>query len=182
MSNDPIQPERRPLPYPGELPRDPYNPPSLTGDPKAAKKRLLVPGIFVILIGVMNLVPGGCCLSIGLMAQTVPDATIEQAATKRSPGEMEKARQQGQDPIAMAKGFYFYGGIGVSVVSVLLMLLAMVGGGCMIAGRSLFLCSMGALAAILSPGGFGVLGLAVGIWAMVVLFNEEVRTAFRAPS
>jgi hypothetical protein len=40
---------------------------------------------------------------------------------------------------------------------------------------------MGALAAILSPGGFGILGLVVGIWAFVVILNEDVRAAFRAP-
>ena len=36
------------------------------------------------------------------------------------------------------------------------------------------------LAVILSPGGCGLVGLAVGIWAFVVLLSEDVRTAFRA--
>jgi hypothetical protein len=180
MSDAPIQPERRPpLPYPGEPPRDPFNPPA--ADPQAAKKRLVVPGIFVILIGLMNLLPGSCCVGFGLMAQSLPDAQLEAESKKwSSPEEFEQAKKQGQDPVKTAKAVYLYGGIGVGVVSALLLLVALVGGGCMMAGRSLFLCSMGALAAILSPGGFGLLGLAVGVWAFVVILNEDVRAAFRA--
>jgi hypothetical protein len=179
MSDDPIQSERRPpLPYPGEPPGDSNKPPP--ADPRAVKKRLVVPGVFVILIGLMNLLPGGCCVGIGLMAQNIPDAQLEAESEKWSPGEFEKAKQQGQNPVAQAKAVYLYGGIGVGVVSALLLLVALVGGGCMMAGRSLFLCAMGALAAILSPGGFGILGLAVGIWAFVVILNEDVRAAFRA--
>lgn len=181
MSNDPIQPSYSPLPYPDEPARDAFNPPPVT-DPKAAKKRLLVPGIFVIVIGIMNLLPGSCCLGFGLMAQSIPDAQLEQETKKYAQGDLDKAKKQGQDPVAMAKGIYLYGGIAASIVSGLLLIVALVGGGCMVAGRSLLLCSMGALAAILSPGGFGILGLAVGIWAMVVLFSEDVRAAFRAPS
>jgi hypothetical protein len=185
MSDAPIQPERRPLPFPGEPPErsypDPYQLPRPPVDAKAAKGRLFIPGIFVILIGLMNLLPGTCCISFGLFAQTIPDSQIE-AESKRMQGEAEyeRAKKQQGDPVKMAKGIYLYGGIGALVISVLLLLVAAVGGGCMIAGRSMFLCSMGALAAILSPGGFGLFGLGVGIWAFVVLFSEDVREAFRA--
>src|SRR5260370_28549413 len=109
MNGDSIQPDRRPLPYPGERP-DPYDPPRLSGDSQAAKRRLLVPGIFVILIGLMNLLPGVFCISIGLMAQTIPDAQLEEETKKHSsPGDLARARQTGQDPVAMAKGIYLYG-------------------------------------------------------------------------
>src|SRR5260370_36428268 len=106
MSDDPIQPERRaPLPYPGEPSRDPYNPPA--ADPKAAKKRLVVPGIFVILIGLMNLLPGSCCVGFGLMAQNIPDAQLEEGTKSwGAAGDLEKARQQGQNPVAPAKAIY----------------------------------------------------------------------------
>jgi hypothetical protein len=178
MSDDPMQSERRPpLPYPGEPSRDPFNPPA--ADPRAAKKRLLVPGIFVILIGLLNLVPGVGCVGIGLAMNNMPDAEMERLAKQHDAEQWEEVQKEGYT-VRSLKNIYLYSGLGCGGVSVLLALVALVGGGCMIAGRSLFLCSMGALAAILSPGGFGILGLAVGIWAFAVILNEDVRAAFRA--
>jgi hypothetical protein len=180
MSDAPIQPERRPpLPYPGEPHHDPFNPPP-PADPHAAKKRLVVPGIFVILIGLMNLLPGGCCTAIGVMMSDVPDSQLEAAARQHDARQWEEAQKEGYT-VQSLKNIYLYSGLTVGGVSLLLTLVALVGGGCMIAGKSLFLCSMGALAAILSPGGFGLLGLAVGIWAFAVILNEDVRAAFRVP-
>jgi hypothetical protein len=185
MSNDPFQAERSPLPYPGEpsqrpLPPDPYAAAfGSTSDPKKAKGRLLVPGILIILVGLLNLLPGIGCGSIGLMMNTIPDSQMDQMAAQHDPQGWKDAQKEGYTAQSL-KNIYLYSGLSVAGFSLFMMLLAVVGGGCMIAGRSMLLCSIGALAAILSPGGFGLLGLAVGIWALVVLLSEDVRAAFRA--
>jgi hypothetical protein len=186
MSNDPIQPERSPLPYPGNAPDgppqvDPYAAAfSPASDPKQAKGRLMVPGIFLILVGLMNLVPGIGCTSFGMMMHDIPDAEFEKMVKQQNPQQWDQLQKEGYT-VQSLKNIYYYFGLGVGVASLVLGLLTIVGGGCMIAGRSFFLCSMGALAAIFSPGGCGLLGLAIGIWAFVVLFREDVRNAFRAP-
>src|SRR5581483_4771652 len=100
----------------------------------------------------------------------VRDADLEEAYTQRLGKETwEQTKKEGHD-VAWVKRVILYWGIGCGVYSALVALAAVIGGGCMVAGRSLLLCSIGALAAILSPGGCGILGLVVGIWAMVVLF------------
>jgi len=186
MSNDAFQPEPGPMPPPGApVPPPPGHDPYAaafgpTTDPKKAKARLIAPGIMLILIGLLNLLPGFGCVAMGTFLSNQSDAQIEQAAKQWNAAQWEEAKKQGYTA-QWYKDFYLYSGWSVGVASGLLALLTLAGGGCMIAGRSLFMCSIGALAAILSPGGCGILGLVVGIWAMVVLFSEEVRTALRAP-
>jgi hypothetical protein len=182
MSDDPIRPDRGPPPEgtPRSQPGDPYD--AAFGqqrDPKAAKGRLMVPGILIILVGLLNLVPGFGCVAIGLSMSKLPDAELEKAAQQYDAKGWEDAKKQGYT-VQSLKDIYLYGGLGCGGGSLLFALLSLIGGTCMIAGRSMFLCVIGALSAMLSPGGFGLLGLAVGIWALVVLLSEDVRAAFRA--
>ena len=186
MDDQPLQPEHRP--YPPAPPADPrferpgHDPYAAAfgqvSDPKTAKKRLLVPGLFIILLGVLNLLPGGGCSAVGLLMASIPDTDLEQMAKQSDPKQWDELQRQGHG-VGTLKAIYLWGGLGCGLGSLVAALAAFVGGGCMIAGRSLLLCSLGALAAIFSPGGFGLLGLGIGIWAFVVLFREDVRAAFR---
>jgi hypothetical protein len=186
MSNDPLQPPPPPLPHPGEpgypAPgHDPYTPVfGESSDPKKAKGRLLVPGVLIVLIGILNLVPGIGCTSIGLIMNSFSDAQMEQLVKQGNPEQWPELQRQGYDGQAF-KNIYLYSGLSVGGLSVFLCLVTLVGGGCMIAGRGYLFCALGALGALLSPGGCGLLGFAIGIWALVVLFSEDVRHAFRKP-
>jgi hypothetical protein len=185
MSDAPIQPENRPPPFPDAAPRtrpavDPYAEAfGQASDPKKAKSRLMVPGIFIVLVGLLNLVPGFGCMGIGFAMSSFADDDLEKILRQQNPQQWEQVKQQGYD-VHWYKAFYLYSGVGIGIVSLLLTLATLIGGGCMIAGRSMFLCVVGALAAIVSPGGCGLLGLAIGVWALMVLLSEDVRAAFRA--
>ncbi len=91
MSNDPLQPPPPPLPHLGEpgypAPgHDPYTPVfGESSDPKKAKGRLLVPGVLIVLIGILNLVPGIGCTSIGLIMNSFSDAQMEQLVKQNDP-------------------------------------------------------------------------------------------------
>jgi hypothetical protein len=72
--------------------------------------------------------------------------------------------------------------VGSFVLGVLTGVLAfpvLIGGTAMLRSRGYFAAAIAALLALVSPGGFCLLGLVAGIWALAVRFNGEVRRSFR---
>lgn len=69
--------------------------------------------------------------------------------------------------------------VALLVVGLLASILGIVGGVCMLRVRGYGLAMTAAIVTMVSPGGCCcVIGIAIGIWAMVVLMKPEVQSAF----
>lgn len=178
----------RPAPAPGDVfagrPAEPAAvPPPAAG---AVREKVMMPGIFLIVVGVLNMFASGGLFFIGITTNMVPPAQIEAEMQK----DAAKAKQlkQLQDmgwSIEDALKIYLYGGIGGGAAVLLLALLTILGGVCMVRMRGYAMAVLGSLIAAvpcLSPMSCPcVLGMAVGVWALAVLLNNDVRAAFGGP-
>jgi len=154
---------------------------------QAIRDKVSLPGIFLVVVGVMNILAATAEVGLGIWIRDLPDSEIERFlddAEKNSPEAVRQLRdrikeigslQQAKETVARQEFIYAAG-------HVFLALLTIFGGVSMIRLRRYGLAITGAiLAAIpfLSPMGCCLIGEVVGIWALVVLFNTEVSAAFR---
>jgi hypothetical protein len=161
-------------------------------DPTQARQRVLAPAIALIVVGILNLL---------LMVVQV-GRTIQQAV--KSPEELAKEtvdamvkleemnvlpkgyhetyqKQQGQSPESIKNQTIAIGAI-VCALGLLIAILSLLGGIRMLSLRSYALCIAGAISAAipcLSCGGSCCFGEIIGIWALIVLLNNDVRSAFQ---
>jgi hypothetical protein len=158
--------EQRPLPADeGRL-----EPPETesTGNPQ------LLPGIFMIITGVVNLL---FCLGGGLVGvaySSMSDAQLREAYQQQNPAQRKQLEDAGWGPEDIRKvGIYGgYGGAGLWGVS---SLITIIGGICMCArkarGLAIFAALVTVLPCVTSP--CCLLGLPVGIWSLIVLFRSQ---------
>ncbi len=160
---------------------------------EAVKGRLLPPAVFLIVIGALNLFVALYLLGDGVLtAVTKTPAEVHQAsidfykATIQDP-QMQKAmvdaldKQNPQTAYTEGLAGTFGGGIFLLIMS----LLTLFGGIRMLSLKSYGWAITGAIVAAIpciSPMGCCLLGEAAGIWALVVLMNNDVRAAFRSLS
>jgi amino acid transporter len=149
-------------------------------DFEEARARVQGPAIALIVIGVLNLL--GCLywvFNAAVITITPADQLNKQNAEVFKVMGIDPAQAQ-SDPnqhivqLAIAWGLMF-GGIIATI-------LTLVGGIRMMAMRNYALGVVGAVAAIIpcvSCSACCGLGEGIGIWALVVLLNEQVRSAFR---
>jgi hypothetical protein len=153
-----------------------------------AKERVFLPGIFLLIVGVINLLVGGYFL---LSTTLVPrEAFRAQAAAtwdSYSPEQKERFKQAGYDKERFLELMerilpFFQGGSGLATLFAIVTLL---GGVSMIRMRARGLAIAGSVMATipcLSPLGCCLVGEGIGIWCLVVLFNSDVIAAFSANS
>jgi len=141
----------------------------------AASGRLLLPGIFMIVTGIVNLVPGATLLWLGYQVPKLTDANLQEILDQMNPAQRaQMADQMGiAGPTELRKFYYiaFDGGGGVILACALLTL---VGGICMCARKARWLAVISALVTLLpvaSP--CCLLGMPVGVWALVVLLARR---------
>jgi hypothetical protein len=72
-----------------------------------------------------------------------------------------------------------WGFVGTGVASLVFALIIIAGGACMLGLKAWPLSVLAALVALISPGGCCIFGITGGIWALVVLFNSDVRAGYR---
>jgi hypothetical protein len=145
-----------------------------------AKERLFLPGLFLLIVGVLNLLAGGYFL---LSASVVARADMEQVWENYSPEQKDRLKKAGYDKERFLDLMerimpFFQGG---SALASLFGIVTILGGVSMIRMRARGLAITGSvLAAIpcLSPLGCCLLGEGIGIWCLVVLFNSDVIAAF----
>jgi hypothetical protein len=136
----------------------------------------------LIVVAVLNLLLSLYMMVSGIFAANMPDDQYEAQLTAIYPPEMkEKLRQQAgsvQDMKRMSLAF----GVGVGGGGTLLSLLTVFGAIRMMGLKSyalaVFVSVLAAIPCISCTACCG-LGEGVGIWALVVLLNPEVRAAFR---
>jgi len=154
---------------------------------QAMRDKASLPGIFLIVVGVLNLLVAAAEVGLGVFVQGLSEDKIEQFiadAEKNSPdaakqlresirklGSIEEAKRQ-----VVREGFVYAAGHGI------LAFLTIFGGLSMMQLRRYGLAMAGALLASIpcvSPMGCCLIGEVVGIWALLVLFNSDVSAAFK---
>jgi hypothetical protein len=199
VSNDPRDPYGYGAgdPYGGQPPqdpyaaRDPYAAPRPAADPQAARGRVTAPAIFLIICNVLSLLIGlyNVGSAVFLYAQG-PDAYQKQQldllesmgkAFNLPQEQLDKSKEeilQKDKQAALMQAVLQ--GAGMGVVWSLLALLALLGGFRMMGLKSYGLAVASAVITVIpciTP--CCLLGQIAGIWALIVLMNADVKSAFR---
>jgi hypothetical protein len=140
----------------------------------AGANRWMLPGVFMIITGVVNLVCGVGGVLIGVQFTQLPEADLQRLYDDQPP-ENRKQLQDAGIGTKELRQIYVYGFGGGGVLWLLCALLTAVGGACMCAGKARGLAIFSALVTILpcvtSP--CCLLGMPVGIWALVALMQKR---------
>jgi hypothetical protein len=167
--------------YTGGAPPGPYGP--ATG-PEAARRRVKVPAILLIIAAGLNLLWGGRCLLEGAMLLAdAKAATAEVQKQWDAYTDQQKAQLQQMGltlPVMVNIALYFP--LIWGIIALLASLVTLFGGIRMLSLRSRGLALFGAVLAALpciSPTGCCAFGQLAGIWAIIVLLNSDVKAAFR---
>jgi hypothetical protein len=156
---------------------DPYEP---TAEPEAVRGRVMAPAIILIIVNVLNLLIGLGGAGMGAFeAAQGPDAVQRQAleGLKAAPAYHDAIEKQGKQTTYIEVLAEYLGG---GILWVLLSILALVGAIRMMSLRNYGLAMTSAIVTVIpcvTP--CCLLGQAAGIWALVVLMNNDVRAAFR---
>ena len=195
MSFDPFgqHPESPPVPVvPGGASDGTPGGGLITPDVAAAMRRVQLPGIFLLLVGVLNLLVALFTTGLFIYLAVEPAdklyaMQIDQAekAREQNPesklfSDWEKELRKHTPEEFKSQAVSTYGGIaGVLLVTTLIVIL---GGVRMLQLRSYGFCILASLVAaapFLSPSCCCGVGGVVGVWSIVVLLSPTVRMAFR---
>ncbi len=154
--------------------------------PDQMKARVQGPAVALIIVGILNLLLAllqtGGTVYIGLQS---PEEAKKQQQTfmkllpKEFQDEMEKEQQKQSPEEEKVRSVAL--NIGMSLVMLLVAILSLLGGIRMLSLRSYALCVAGAVSAAIpciSCSGCCGFGEIIGIWAVVVLLNPDVKAAF----
>jgi hypothetical protein len=163
---------------------DPFRPPPLDYPDvtaQAARQRVQLPAIFLMILGGLNLLWTLYFVVNGLFTALAPPERLaeSQAAVARIFGAKEEMDKKTPDEIKSQGILVSAVGAGLTFVCSLLSIL---GGWRMYRLRSYGLSVVGAVSAAipcLSLSACCGLGEGVGLWALIVLLKPEVRDAFR---
>jgi hypothetical protein len=159
----------------------PYEAPGVGSSQETARNRVLLPAIFLIVAGVLNLVGALGGFGFGTVYAMMPSDQIEQMVKQQDPQAYRQMKQQGMDIRTFIRA-YIIGGFSVGCAGLLSALVSIIGGVCMLKLRVFGLAVFAAVVTAipgLSPSACCFLGMVAGIWALVVLMTPEVRASFR---
>lgn len=155
-------------------------------EPTFARQRVQAPAIALLVVGILNLFP-----ALIQIAGTVWIAVAPEQIQKMME-DMQKDNAGAQNPFKALLGGQGQAQIGspasviqnvvLSFVMVLIVVFNLLGAMRMLSLRSYALSVAGAICAAipcLSCGGCCLFGEIIGIWALVVLLNPDVRSEFR---
>jgi hypothetical protein len=147
----------------------------------AARARVQLPAIFLIVLGLLNLLGAGFGAFMAVRSAQIPPDEVERAMEQRDPKGWEQAKAEGYTAEKVL-AWFIYGGWGTAAVNLLTTLVLIWGGARMLQlrsyGLSVFASVLAALPCISASACCG-LGEIVGLWAVIVLLKPEVREAFR---
>ncbi|HXG11286.1 MAG TPA: hypothetical protein VNK04_16135 [Gemmataceae bacterium] len=165
---------------------EPEHHPVESGPPRTSEAtgRLTLPGVFLIVVGALNLIAAIGLLLIGLFFTTIPpeefDKMVQQDPAQRQRMEMLREEDWSTQDLL---NIYIYGGLGSGAVVLVASLLIVIGGVCMLARRGRVMAILGSITAglpCISPLSCCLVGMAIGIWAVVVLLSPDGKTAFES--
>lgn len=148
---------------------------------QAAMQRTSVPGILLIIVGVLNLLGGGYFLVNGIVVLTAGKEMVKQQVEMQNPEQKKELEKAGIDMDKFIGGagigYAIVGGLGIVVA-----ILTIAAGAMMrnLKGYALAVISS-ILVCIPAISFFGccLVGQVVGIWSLVVLLSADVKSAFR---
>jgi hypothetical protein len=172
---------------PEQPPYDPYDPSRLTEGPphagfslQAGLDRVKAPAIGMILAAALNLLAALFSFVFGLYFAAIPASEVERILMQQQPENVRQLKSMGWS-VQDILNLYIYSGIGGGITGVLSGIIGLIGGILMLRGIgfgfAVFASVVMAIPVISCTGCCG-LGEAMGIWALVILFNDEVRAAF----
>jgi len=144
-----------------------------------------MPGIFLAVIGVINVLAAGYLLFSAYQVAQLPPGEFDKQIEQLSPQQQQQLQELKRMGWTTEKILSVYSRILYAWGGVALFcgLVSALGGIRMVKLRSYGLAMTGAIFAAIpfvSPLGCCLIGEVVGIWALVVLFNADVRMAFSA--
>jgi hypothetical protein len=143
--------------------------------PAAAADRARLPGVFLIVVGILNLIVAGFLIRDGLIIDAISDQEFVDQFSAEQKKQFRDLGWTDEEVHRLAVNFcYIAGGVILP-----LSLLTIGGGAGMMAGKLYGLAVVASLAACLPCLGCLGVGIGVGVWSMVVLFNADVRAGFR---
>jgi uncharacterized ion transporter superfamily protein YfcC len=149
-----------------------------------ARQKVTLPAIFLIIIAVLNLLPGGYFVVNGIFVNTLSDEQMEKqlkAQNQLSKAQLDELQQKGYT-ISDIKRIAVYLCLGLGGAALVAALVMIVGGIRMLQMKSYGLAVFASvLAAVPCLSGLACCGMGeiVGIWSIVVLLQNDVRSAFR---
>jgi hypothetical protein len=171
-------------PYGYDEPRPPAGP-----DP-AVRGRVTLPAILLIVVGVLNLVAtllvgGSGLVNLSKSPAELQKQQIELYKQMFTDPDMQKQmldQLEKQDP-QTTYNEAVWGNVGAGLFWLLIGLIVIFAGVRMMGLKSYSLAVFGSILAAIPcvscPGGCCLLGQIAGIWALIVLLNTDVRSAFR---
>jgi hypothetical protein len=173
-------------PPPGDYSPGNYAPLPPEHDPYATPRsdvssKVTPAAVGILVVAVLNLVAGIFMAGVGVVYTRLPPEQLEEMFQKQNPAQFEQLKQQGLT-VQSILNIYIYGGLGGGCMSFVISLITILGAIRMMMLRSHGLAVFAAiLTAIpcLSPSACCLVGIGVGIWALVVLLNPDVQAAFR---
>ena len=148
---------------------------------KPPSERTTLPGIFLIVVGVLNIIGGALVGLGGLTLANLPTEDLHKQMEKQNPGQLKDLEKQGVT-IKQIQQWYGWGGYG-GLANVAVGLLIILGGIMLWTRKSYALALVGAVLAAIPVLSLSacpcIFGLGIGIWAMVVLSSAEGKAAFR---
>jgi hypothetical protein len=153
-------------------------------DVERARAKTNAPGLFLIVVGVLNLLGALGWLGFAYVMTTPTGAQALDQALQQNPEYRKQLEDAGMSKEDLLKTYQTMFGVSGGV-TFLASLLTIFGGARMRSLRSYGLAVLGAVVAAIpwvSSTGFCCLGEIAGIWAIVVLLNSDVRAGFSAVS
>jgi hypothetical protein len=143
----------------------------------AARSKVSTPGVLLIVVGILNLLGGLYYAVSGVNSMLNPQAAMAGMNAEQA----RQLEQAGMTPEQIVHGtaIVFLVFAGIAVIAALITLF---GGVKMRNLQSHGLAVFGSILALLpciSPTGCCLLGQIAGIWALVVLMSQDVKSAFR---
>lgn len=174
MSFDPFAPG-------SDLPPD-YGPaPMQSAGASEARSRVLPPAIGLIVVGVLNFFLAAGPGMYGFAASKIPADQLEAEMERQNPKALADAKAQGWS-IEDIRNILVYGSFSLAGLDFLASFLVILGGLRMLSLKNYGLAILASIVAALpgvSCSGCCGLGIIVGIWAIVVLLNPDVRASFQ---
>ncbi len=182
MSNDPSDYGGE-VPPPGPTDSYGYSPdvPRITANAAQMQARVQGPAIGLIIVGVVNLLLGLLAAGVGAFYATLDERMLEEVMARQYAAQWRELQQQGWTARDLLN-IYTYSGFSEGVLGLVSAILAIIAGVRMLSlksyGFAVFASVLVAIPCISCSGCCGV-GEGIGIWALVILMNEEVKAAFR---
>jgi hypothetical protein len=173
---------------PPEQPYDPYDPSGLGDRPQgpgfsreAGLEKLKPPAIGMICAAAVNLIAALFAFIVGLIYAAIPASEIEKILAQQQPENLRQFKNMGWS-VQDIMNLYVYGGIGEGIAGIVSGIIGLIAGILMLRGKAFGFAVFGSIVMaipVISCSGCCGLGEAMGIWSLVILFNEEVKAAFQ---